>query len=170
MHSHVQAFVLLASICASHIIPVPSLDARQPTVTVSITARSALPLPTSSKRSDSDLWRNGRRGLNYSPAAPTVFIRRPISLTQTRGWQSLGCYKDFASARNLRTQKSAKTISGVTIEHCQAGCLSATFKYAGVEYGEECCNFTLLTNLCIKLIFLGCDKNAPLDSQNEFPN
>jgi hypothetical protein len=129
------------------------LDARHPTVAVTVTARGALPLPTSSKRSDPGLWRNGRRGLDDSPAAPTVFNRPPISLTQTPGWHSLGCYKDSSMARVLRTRKSAKTIGGVTIEHCQAGCLSASFKYAGVEYGEECCKFTLLTNLCIKLTF-----------------
>ena len=61
-----------------------------------------------------------------------------------QSWTSLGCYIDNVSGRALT---SGETVPGganaMTNELCQAACLSAGFNYAGTEYGQECCKFTV---------------------------
>lgn len=61
--------------------------------------------------------------------------------TTTAGWTYLGCYQD----QNNRIMSNGPTTDNAqTIAKCLATCQSGSYKYAGVEYGEECwCSNTM---------------------------
>lgn len=61
--------------------------------------------------------------------------------TGTDKFSHLGCYTEATDGRALR-DKETRDAAGMTVEKCMDFC--AGFKYAGVEYGEECfCGNTL---------------------------
>ncbi|KAL5314372.1 hypothetical protein ACEPPN_018798 [Leptodophora sp. 'Broadleaf-Isolate-01'] len=58
----------------------------------------------------------------------------PTETIQIGSWKSQGCYSDTADVRTLNNYHA--TTTGLTIEECVQA--AAGYKYAGVEYGEEC--------------------------------
>jgi beta-glucosidase len=69
-------------------------------------------------------------------------IRQQTTFTVTGGgnsggWTYLGCYVDTLSPRAL-PYAAASVGTGMTIEACESECLAASYKFAGVEYGNEC--------------------------------
>ncbi|KAJ7176173.1 WSC domain-containing protein [Mycena crocata] len=55
----------------------------------------------------------------------------------TLSWSYLGCYPDANSQRTLNNGISFSSQS-LTVESCQSACGAAGYKYAGVEYSQEC--------------------------------
>ncbi|KAG4438202.1 hypothetical protein IFR05_006326 [Cadophora sp. M221] len=72
------------------------------------------------------------------PTVPTTGARISIIMvdftTQIGTWKSQGCYSDTVDVRTLNNYHA--TTTGLTIEECVQA--AAGYKYAGVEYGEEC--------------------------------
>lgn len=61
------------------------------------------------------------------------------------GWTSQGCYTDNISGRTLTYGFPAPGGAGtMTIDACTSGCAALSYKYAGLEYGGECCEQTQL--------------------------
>ena len=55
------------------------------------------------------------------------------------GWHNLGCYNDSVADRAL--SQIGIVVGGpanMSVENCEAGCLSAGYRLAGVEYSGEC--------------------------------
>lgn len=58
--------------------------------------------------------------------------------TSLGGWSALGCYNDTVGTRSLGTEIYSIPGASMTVELCLAACKSASFTFAGVEYGGEC--------------------------------
>ncbi|KAF8900122.1 glycosyl hydrolase family 71-domain-containing protein [Gymnopilus junonius] len=97
--------------------------------TATVSATSSTPSTSSSTSSTSHTSTTSTS--TTSSAAPTTTI----------GWISLGCYQD----QNNRVLSNGPTAdNALTITKCLAKCQSGSYKYAGVEYGDECwCSNTL---------------------------
>lgn len=54
------------------------------------------------------------------------------------GWLALGCYNDTVGARTLGIEIYSIPGASMTVELCLAACGAASFRYAGLEYSEEC--------------------------------
>ncbi|TKA82437.1 hypothetical protein B0A49_00036 [Cryomyces minteri] len=54
------------------------------------------------------------------------------------GYKYLGCANDTAGG--VRTLNALRTVNptNMTVEYCQAYCMSRGYRYAGVEFGQEC--------------------------------
>jgi hypothetical protein len=64
--------------------------------------------------------------------------------TVTPIWQSMGCWTDATLSRTLNTTLS---VSGNTIDKCQATCNANGFKYSGTEFGSQCfCGNAIMNN------------------------
>jgi hypothetical protein len=78
-------------------------------------------------------------------AAATLAHRTPISLTATVGWKPLGCYTDMDGDRTLRYSVTdlIRTTNKLrmTVKACQDGCYNEGYRWAGVEYGYQCCKW-----------------------------
>ncbi|KIM24143.1 hypothetical protein M408DRAFT_27264 [Serendipita vermifera MAFF 305830] len=77
--------------------------------------------------------------------------------TQTIGsWTGQGCYTDSVQNRALPNRRF---IDGMTVEKCTAACFAEDFKYAGVEYGNECyCSNDIITSADVGVPATdGCD-------------
>ncbi|XP_023349783.1 xylosyltransferase oxt, partial [Eurytemora carolleeae] len=96
-----------------------------------------------------------------------------------RGGTRVGCFKDLSSSRLLRGAE-IKRWSENSVESCVLRCNSSGFRYAGVEYGNECfCGDTILdpetsfpvhrsniTSLQIK--DSNCNMKCPSQTANRF--
>lgn len=67
------------------------------------------------------------------------------STSSNSDWSFLGCYTDNVSGRALPMGIPAPGGSNnMTVENCEAGCLSRGYTLAGVEYANQCyCGDTL---------------------------
>lgn len=63
---------------------------------------------------------------------PTVSTNLPYP------WTYYNCLVDSVSARTLSTASYTDT-SGMTEEACISYCTDGGYTYAGVEFGQECC-------------------------------
>ncbi|KIM19903.1 hypothetical protein M408DRAFT_170271 [Serendipita vermifera MAFF 305830] len=80
--------------------------------------------------------------------------------TQTIGdWTGQGCYTDSVQNRALPNRK---WIDGMTVEKCTAACFAENFKYAGLEYGNECyCSNNIITSAGVGVPATdGCDMSC----------
>lgn len=57
--------------------------------------------------------------------------------TVAEDWEYQGCYTDSVSDRTL--SHSHHVDGGMTIESCVAFCSANEFSFAGLEFGDECC-------------------------------
>lgn len=85
----------------------------------------------------------GGNGLNVYQYATTPTTRIPTgapSVLQTySGWQSTGCYVDSVSDRKLPISMNTNGgPSAITVELCLDACHKKGYKYAGLEYSQEC--------------------------------
>jgi hypothetical protein len=71
----------------------------------------------------------------------TVFTS-DLSAPAVAGWKYSGCYKDSVAERVLTGDFYADG-DGMTHEDCIEFCVKGSFRYAGVEYGAECCKLLL---------------------------
>ncbi|KIM21987.1 hypothetical protein M408DRAFT_333113 [Serendipita vermifera MAFF 305830] len=71
-------------------------------------------------------------------------------------WVGQGCYTDSVQNRALPARKF---IDGMTVEKCTAACFADDFKYAGLEYGNECnCANDIITSAGVGVPATdGCD-------------
>lgn len=75
----------------------------------------------------------------YSNAAPAV-VTNPGPVGSN--WKYLSCYEDSVYSRTLKHQLSVPANS---VEACTSACKGAGYKYAGVEWSNECfCDNTIL--------------------------
>jgi hypothetical protein len=78
-----------------------------------------------------------------SSSVPTTLSTKTTSSSPTStpsGWTFMGCYTDNVSGRTLTYGIPAPGgPSTMTVEACLSGCQALGYKYAGVEYGDECC-------------------------------
>ena len=83
-----------------------------------------------------------------SSAVPTTLSTKTMSSSPTgvqSGWTFTGCYTDNVSGRTLTYGIPAPGgPSAMTVEACLSGCQALGYKYAGVEYADECCEFFIL--------------------------
>ena len=73
---------------------------------------------------------------NANAKPPTA----PVTNPGPAGWTSKGCYSEGANGRTL--QNGVATTGGsaaLTVALCTTACKNGNYKYAGVEYGGECC-------------------------------
>jgi hypothetical protein len=79
---------------------------------------------------------NGKPNPVNSSVAFNLMAAPPMSVTATAAtvWTSLGCYTDNVAARSLPV--------AMTIEACQAACSAAGYMLAGVEWAQECCEYS----------------------------
>jgi len=57
-----------------------------------------------------------------------------------KGWKAQGCWTELeASEGRALHGASFVNSTGMTRESCTTFCTDEGFNYAGVEYGEECC-------------------------------
>ncbi|PPR05439.1 hypothetical protein CVT26_011317 [Gymnopilus dilepis] len=76
-----------------------------------------------------------------SPTSTTTTSTSSAAPTTTAGWTSLGCYQD---QNNRILSNGPTTDNAQTISKCLATCQAGSYKYAGVEYGDECwCSNTM---------------------------
>lgn len=76
-------------------------------------------------------------------------------VTKRAGWTSTGCYTDSAAARTLPYGAAVPGgPTAMTVELCQTACQVAGYKFAGVEYGAECCKFTAIFSYNVLLMFV----------------
>jgi len=59
-----------------------------------------------------------------------------------------GCFMDSTQTRDLPTQM---LISNTTVENCISACADATYKYAGVQVGLQCCFSANSSDTCFIL-------------------
>ncbi|KAJ9103632.1 hypothetical protein QFC19_004207 [Naganishia cerealis] len=62
---------------------------------------------------------------------------RSVALSVPSGWQKLGCYADPANSKTLKDTYT-RGLTSLTLETCLASCAAKGFKYAGVEWSQEC--------------------------------
>jgi hypothetical protein len=58
--------------------------------------------------------------------------------TPSYNYTYAGCYSDAVNSRTLSTQYKGVAASSNTVESCIAGCASAGYSIAGLEYSQEC--------------------------------
>lgn len=94
----------------------------------------------------------------YNGTAPLGPVENP----GFEGWMSIGCYTDGAAARTLTHQAAVDGGAGeMSVRACTTACDNAGYKFAGVEYGQECCQLTPISD-CRGLIFA---KGATIQSR-----
>ena len=79
-----------------------------------------------------------RLTLFYNPNAQVP--GDPVENPGPDGWTSKGCYSEGTSGRALLN--GAATMGGVaalTVAKCTTACKAGNYKFAGVEFGGECC-------------------------------
>lgn len=57
------------------------------------------------------------------------------------GYSLLGCYSEGTTGRTLTFVVGTIPGANMTVDKCTAACDASAYKYAGVEYGGECCKF-----------------------------
>ncbi|KAH8591742.1 WSC domain-containing protein [Bisporella sp. PMI_857] len=70
-------------------------------------------------------------GNTTSPTTPSG----PVANPGVNGYTSIGCYTEATTGRAL---SSGKTMTLKTVANCVTACAASSFKYAGLEYGQEC--------------------------------
>lgn len=76
-----------------------------------------------------------------SPTSTSSSAPSPSDLSDYDNWDYVGCFVDSVDSRTLPNPMG---ISGLTVELCLDACNSAGFKYAGMEWSQECyCGNTL---------------------------
>ncbi|KAF2100795.1 copper radical oxidase [Rhizodiscina lignyota] len=71
----------------------------------------------------------------YNGSAPLG----PLTNPGPPGWSSVGCYTDDVAARTLSTLVSTDGgASNMSVVHCTDACNAGGFKFAGMEFGQEC--------------------------------
>jgi hypothetical protein len=59
------------------------------------------------------------------------------SLLVPTGWKKLGCYADPNNSKVLKDTYT-RGLTNLTLESCLRSCAAAGYKYAGIEWSEEC--------------------------------
>lgn len=62
---------------------------------------------------------------------------RSVALSIPSGWQKLGCYAD-PSGSNALKDTYTRGLTSLTVESCLASCAAKGYKYAGIEWAQEC--------------------------------
>ncbi|KAJ7479209.1 glycosyl hydrolase family 71-domain-containing protein [Mycena latifolia] len=73
-------------------------------------------------------------------------------------WSYLGCYQDY-SPRTLNNGISF-TSATLTIQRCQVACGAAGYRYAGVEYSQECWCSSAITSGAVQASSKECDMSC----------
>jgi hypothetical protein len=84
----------------------------------------------------------GSNGLNvyHSNVQRSV----PTVVQSYNGWTSSGCYVDSIGARALPYGINTINAGSMTVESCLDACWSLGYRYAGLEYSQECyCGATM---------------------------
>ncbi|KAF8341317.1 uncharacterized protein EI90DRAFT_1719489 [Cantharellus anzutake] len=88
------------------------------------------------------------------------------SSSSTSGWGLLGCYNDDTSNRALKGYSTSSSSNSVT--SCESTCQAQGFKYAGVEYGQECyCSNSITTTSMTGTLQSPSDCNMPCSGNSQ---
>lgn len=80
--------------------------------------------------------------------ATTPAVLSASALSSLAGsWSYVGCYVDAVADRMLSGATNIQP-NTMTEEFCLNYCHGLGFKYAGVEYHQECCTFKIFAPLC----------------------
>ncbi len=73
-----------------------------------------------------------------------------LNVYQMSEWTLDGCYVDNGSARSLSYQALTTTAEAeaMTIESCISACGLLGYKYAGVEWSQQCCKSFAISSQC----------------------
>lgn len=84
----------------------------------------------------SQICGNGNRLSVYTTGAADT---GPSTNPGPDGWKFLACYTDAGDSRTLSTPQGVSAgPSGMTVAQCTAACKSGGYRFAGLEYGDEC--------------------------------
>ncbi|KAI5453552.1 hypothetical protein NCC49_005378 [Naganishia albida] len=60
-----------------------------------------------------------------------------MAISVPSGWQKVGCYAD-PDGTNALKDKYTRGLTSLTLDSCLASCAAAGYKYAGIEWSQEC--------------------------------
>lgn len=69
----------------------------------------------------------------------TILYPTPSQAVGLTGWNYVDCFTDLVNSNGARTLSAASTSNATqSIEACQAFCTAGGYRYAGLEYAQEC--------------------------------
>jgi hypothetical protein len=72
------------------------------------------------------------------PDGLSVYHSGPSVLQSYNSWTYSGCYEDSIAARTLPREITTISADSMTVEKCLDACYTAGFRYAGLEWSQEC--------------------------------